>query len=687
MEVTLTAFRKRFTYDPIKDLLGKGGFAKVYKAYDNEDQLFVALKIAESSNETKYNLTNEIKRFKRLNHLNIIQHIEAYEVNTGSTDIHGQPVVYEVGILEYADSGTLADLLKNRTADYRQIEDIAHDIINGLAYLHTNGIIHRDLKPSNILLFADGARLRAKITDFGIAKQADNTAVSTQIVGTVEYMSPEYFTTGNITTASDLWSLGVMLLEAATGVHPFGKTAQGVSNEQIINNILNKDISTATENLPEPLKKIITDCLRREPIIRPQSAEELKADFTREATDTFSEKTQVIGKKTTSFATSTQEIDSPKDYNKQPKWKPILASLFDFDVQNGKWEKVVAKELLLFFMMVGGLYLYWQYNGIELYDKRNSDVAPSVIDYITHFLDLKNIEFEKPHGKYFKTIIIRQNPIAYAFYFLAIRWIIAMLWQGLKTLGISFPVINATQKKTIGISVVVLLLSFVGWKGYEEYENYKIKKQAKIEQQQRNLIEAERIHAQNLANLYYPNLYRWTKEKRRRNTMSFRDFLQVVSNSTDTKKLTQYKLLTKYNYYVGTFEEYKRDLTEANKGREHDIETFAKQESEKEKVELFEKEQQEREAQKQKRAILRKQEEKNKELYWALRTYLTSSDCRVSELTILSINGNYVIFTVSYIKLYNNGFPLCFNTGGKYKIYANPEGGRSYGFYEMRKIY
>ncbi|HEY0262071.1 MAG TPA: protein kinase, partial [Chitinophagales bacterium] len=108
MEVTLQAFRKRFTYDPNKDLLGKGGFAEVYKAYDNEDQIFVALKIAQGINATKYNLAGEIRRFKKLNHPNVIKHIEAYEVNTGSTDIHGQPVIYEVGVLEYADSGTLA---------------------------------------------------------------------------------------------------------------------------------------------------------------------------------------------------------------------------------------------------------------------------------------------------------------------------------------------------------------------------------------------------------------------------------------------------------------------------------------------------------------------------------------------------------------------------------------------------
>jgi serine/threonine protein kinase len=297
MEVSLQSFRTRFSYDSQKDLLGKGGFGDVYKAYDNEDQIFVALKIAHASADDKHNLINEIKRFKKLNHPNIIKHIEAYEVNTGGFDIHGRPIINHVGVLEYADKGTLADLLKNQNdfgsfGNFRSLmEDLATDIIDGLAYLHSQNIIHRDLKPTNILLFSEGDKLRAKITDFGIAKKADATAASTQLVGTVEYMAPEYFTTGNITKASDIWSLGVMLLEALTGTHPFGKTTQGLSNEQIIRNILSKDLQ---ENLAHaPLKELLTRCLLREPQLRPQNAEELKG-LMQSGGDEFSERTQII---------------------------------------------------------------------------------------------------------------------------------------------------------------------------------------------------------------------------------------------------------------------------------------------------------------------------------------------------------------------------------------------------------
>lgn len=387
MEVSLQSFKKRFTYDPQKDLLGKGGFGEVYKAYDTEDHIFVALKISQGTADDKYNLISEIKRFKKLNHPNIVKHIEAYEVNTGSSDIHGKPIAYHVGILEYADRGTLADLLKKGTPAYHLIEDLAKDIIEGLAYLHSENIIHRDLKPTNILLFIEGDKLHAKITDFGIAKPTDATAASTQLVGTVEYMAPEFFSTGNITPASDVWSIGVMLLEALTGTHPFGKTTQGLSNEQIINNILNKDLSTAAQNLHTPFKQLITRCLLRETNLRPQSANELKG-LLQENSNSFSEITQVIDTKFRRTIANTQKS----------KWKRWGKALFDFDLSNGKWRKVLAREFLLFLALaplsvivlfiscINQDYLYYHNQTIE-----------QKVDYLYTVMESENISLEIKH--------------------------------------------------------------------------------------------------------------------------------------------------------------------------------------------------------------------------------------------------------------------------------------------------
>ena len=285
---------------------------------------------------------SEVKKFKKLRHPNIIEHIEAYEVKTGGKDIHGSPIVSQVGVLEYADGGTLADLMKQRKLTYQEVEEYAEDIINSLAYLHNNNIIHRDLKPSNILLFKDGARLKAKITDFGIAKITDAaTAVSTQIVGTVEYMAPEYFKeVAKITYASDLWSLGVILLEAVTGKHPFGKISTGLASGQIISNILTKDVNSLISSVPQPLNKLITDCLRQEPLLRPQTAEEL-VGFLSGNGNVFGDKTQVISSKRKNLAANTNKV-TPKRFTKE---------LFDFDLRNN-WRRVIARELILFLLLI-----------------------------------------------------------------------------------------------------------------------------------------------------------------------------------------------------------------------------------------------------------------------------------------------------------------------------------------------
>ncbi len=354
MEVSLAAFRKRFIYNQQSDLLGNGGFSQVYKAFDNEDKIYVALKIYQGDPHSKYNLINEVKRFKKLRHPNIIEHIEAYEVNTGAFDIHGNPVQYQVGILEYADSGTLGDLLKKGKPDFRLLENITKDIIEGLAYLHDNNIIHRDLKPSNILLFKQGENLRAKITDFGIAKNTDATAASTQLVGTVEYMAPEFFKndTAGITLAADLWSLGVILLEALTGIHPFGKAGTGSTSEQIIHNILLASPVEAqnSSSFPEPLKSIITNCLRRDPNLRPTTAADLKHYFDGKREDVFGERTQLIDTKFKKAVAETQKS----------KWGNWLRALYDFDLRKGKWKWVIAKEILVLLVTIALVIFFYQ---------------------------------------------------------------------------------------------------------------------------------------------------------------------------------------------------------------------------------------------------------------------------------------------------------------------------------------
>ncbi len=149
MEVTLEAFQKRYQYKSPTDLIGRGGFSDVYKAWDTQDEQFVAIKIASATPGEKYTLESEVKKIKKLKHPNLIEYYESYEVSTGTKDIHGNTLNYQVAVMEYADGGTLADLLKTRALTIPEVEDLAAGIINGLAYLHANNISRRDLKPAN----------------------------------------------------------------------------------------------------------------------------------------------------------------------------------------------------------------------------------------------------------------------------------------------------------------------------------------------------------------------------------------------------------------------------------------------------------------------------------------------------------------------------------------------------------
>ncbi len=340
MEVTLAAFQKRYQYKAPADLIGKGGFSDVYKAWDTQDEQYVALKIATASAGQKYDLTQEVRKIKKLQHPNLIAYYDLYEVSTGTKDIHGHDLNYQVAVMEYAEGGTLGDLLKNKPLTHTEAEELAEGIIDGLAYLHANNITHRDLKPANILLTTKDGKRIPKITDFGLAKNlAAGHTTSTMLVGTVEYMAPEFFKQAEgetTTTAADVWSIGVIFLEALTGIHPFGKTTQGKNNEQIIYNILSADLNPVLQNLRSPFKELIARCLIREPRLRPQNAGELRG-LLHSSGDAFSERTQVIDRK---------QIVTAKE-KPIAKWKKWGKALFDFDVRNGNWKKITARELLI----------------------------------------------------------------------------------------------------------------------------------------------------------------------------------------------------------------------------------------------------------------------------------------------------------------------------------------------------
>lgn len=278
-------FRNRFIYDQ-DSLLGEGGFAKVYKAYDRQFDETVALKFYTKTELQKYDIISEMRNSRRFTHKNIIRVHDARVVRF--TNSFGIAEDVQVGILEYANSGNLEDFLKT-TPSEDDFKRVVLGILHGLNYLHTEKrVIHRDLSPDNILMVKDHNIWIPKIADFGISKQIDlktmnmgGNKVSSELVGKMEYMAPEQFdpkkygVRGQIATNVDLWSFGIILTEVFTDTSPFGDRNTAQSPMQIMHNVLHNSIPSEVNKIPEPYCKVIKSCLIKDANKRVQSSQDL----------------------------------------------------------------------------------------------------------------------------------------------------------------------------------------------------------------------------------------------------------------------------------------------------------------------------------------------------------------------------------------------------------------------------
>jgi serine/threonine protein kinase/tetratricopeptide (TPR) repeat protein len=191
--------------------------------------------------------------------------------------------------MEYIEGSTLSSEIVDGGMPVGQMLDVAIDVSDALSSAHTKGIVHRDLKPANVMRDADG---RIKILDFGLARvrqeppsgsgesKTEARSSAGVVVGTIPYMSPEQLSGRALDHRSDIFSLGVMLFEMATGRRPF----QGDSSAELISSILRDDPSRAlreTTSVPSPLAGIIERCLEKDPDRRFQSCGELRRELER----------------------------------------------------------------------------------------------------------------------------------------------------------------------------------------------------------------------------------------------------------------------------------------------------------------------------------------------------------------------------------------------------------------------
>src|SRR6476661_11134355 len=263
----------------IREQIGAGGMGVVFLAHDEQLERDVAIKVLPAGtladDAARKRFRKEALSLARLNHPNIAT-IHDFDTD-GETDFL---------VTEYIAGESLDKKLAAGALTGREVVRLGLQLARGLGAAHAQGIIHRDLKPANLRLTSDG---RLKILDFGLAQFAHPEAElavtasltsSQQITGTLPYMSPEQLRGEFADRRTDIWAMGAVLYELATGNRPFPET----HGPMLINAILNQEPELPRKVNPQisaGLESVIWKALRKNRADRYQSVGELEEDLER----------------------------------------------------------------------------------------------------------------------------------------------------------------------------------------------------------------------------------------------------------------------------------------------------------------------------------------------------------------------------------------------------------------------
>ena len=255
--------------------LGAGGMGEVYRARDPRLEREVALKVLPAAtvadDTARARLLREARMAARLNHPNVCTIHEVGEAE-------GQAYV----AMELVPGQPLSERLSGGRMGVEDVLRLGQQMADALAHAHENGVVHRDFKSPNVIITPEG---RAKVLDFGLAKQlvdaeseattltAASLTAQGAVVGTLAYMAPEQLKGKRADARSDVWALGVVLYEMASGVRPFA----GQTGYELSSAILNHPPPPLPADVPPPLAAVIERCLAKDPAQRYPRAGEVRS--------------------------------------------------------------------------------------------------------------------------------------------------------------------------------------------------------------------------------------------------------------------------------------------------------------------------------------------------------------------------------------------------------------------------
>ncbi len=251
----------------IKELIGVGGMAVVYRAFDILEKRLVAIKILKdeflNNKDFMRRFKNESKTIAMLSHPNIVK---IFDVSLGDK--------IQYIVMEYVDGITLKEFIsKQKKVKWKDAVFFTSQILTALSHAHRKGVIHRDIKPQNIMLLGDGT---IKVTDFGISKSLgyETCTLTEKTIGSVHYIAPEQAKGGTTDERTDIYSVGVLLYEMLTGTLPFNaENAVSVAIMQLQSDP--KPLRDLNSDIPEGLEEITLKAMQKNSHFRYNSVDDM----------------------------------------------------------------------------------------------------------------------------------------------------------------------------------------------------------------------------------------------------------------------------------------------------------------------------------------------------------------------------------------------------------------------------